>query len=48
MPVIALSALENVTGGDHELLADLATMFVRLLPELRTLTRLALTKSDDS
>ena len=46
MPVIALSALENVTGGDHVLLADLATIFVRLLPDVEARLRLAIINRD--
>ena len=34
MTIINPEALEKVTAGDKELLADVAVLFVRLLPEL--------------
>ncbi|NND99655.1 MAG: Hpt domain-containing protein [Pirellulaceae bacterium] len=46
MPVIDPSALENMTGGDHELLADLATMFVQLLPDIEARLRIAIENRD--
>lgn len=47
MPIIDPNALNNVTQGDDELLADLATMFVQFLPDMEARLRLAV-ESDDA
>jgi HPt (histidine-containing phosphotransfer) domain-containing protein len=47
MPEIDPNALENMTGGDHELLADLATMFVQLLPDIEARLRVAIENRDN-
>lgn len=39
MPVIDLQTLEKMTAGDSELLADVAVIFVRSLPELESKIR---------
>jgi len=40
MPIINHNELQRMTGGDQELLADLAVIFVRQLPELQARIRI--------
>ena len=46
MSVIDSTALDNMIGGDEELLADLATMFIQFLPDVEGRIRVALENRD--
>jgi HPt (histidine-containing phosphotransfer) domain-containing protein len=46
MTLIDQTALESITGGDLELLADLAIIFVQMLPDTDARLRLAVQSSN--